>query len=107
VLILLKAEYRALVRRGEKRSTIRPWRTARGLTVGARCRLGNYADAEPIVITGLERRSLSTLTRDEVRADGFGSVDAFRAAFAALYPAAGPDAQVWVIRFRLDDPAQQ
>jgi hypothetical protein len=106
MLILLKAHYLAMVRAGAKRSTIRPWTTSRGLHVGRRCRIGNYRDSDPVVITAVESRTLSELTAGEVRADGFDSLAAFRAAFAELYPDATPETRVWVIGFRPEHPAQ-
>lgn len=97
MLIFVQRIYLQRIRAGTKTATVRPWKT---------CTL---QPGDPLVFSGGVRatitrvtpRRLNTLTDAEIRADGFPSRAAFRAAVRRLYPTLPPDAPCVVLHFTL------
>jgi hypothetical protein len=102
MLLFLKAPYLARVRSGQKTTTIRPWKTCR-LVAGDLLHFptgGNVRGSQVVArITDVRRVRFGDLTAADARRDGFPTLRALRAAFAAIYPAVTLDTPVVVLAF--------
>ena len=94
-MILLKKKFLDLVRRGEKRQTIRLW-PKRRLRVGQREFIPGLGR---IRITAFERVTPDDLTEEDARLDGFASREALLAELRALYGSRLDGAPCFRIRF--------
>ena len=93
-------DYRAAVRAGCKRTTVR-WGEA--AEVGPVLLLfGNAPQGWPAHITRVEALPLRSLTGAHAQADGFGSRSELLARLRFHYPDLPQDAEVSVVQFRLD-----
>jgi hypothetical protein len=104
-LLLFKKEFRAAIREGRKRTTLRRWKVAR-------VRAGSRAFAPGVgwlVIEEVESiEHLRLLKIEDARADGFASRAQMTRALRELYPAkmCREDGRMWFrVRFRLERPA--
>lgn len=96
--LFFKKALQAAVLAGTKTTTIRRWDRAR-LKSGGRAWAPGVGW---LSIDLVERITLSTLTADDARADGFPSVTALRAVLKECYPDTRSDGKKWYrIRFRL------
>jgi hypothetical protein len=102
VLLFVKAPLLARIQRGQKTTTIRPWKTCR-LVAGDLLHFptgGNVRGSQVVArITDVRRARFGDLTAADARRDGFPTLRALRAAFAAIYPALTLDASVVVLTF--------
>jgi len=94
-MILLKKKFLDLVRRGEKRQTIRLW-PKRRLKAGQREFIPGLGR---IRITAFERVRPADLTDEDARLDGFASREALLAELRALYGGGLDGAPCFRIRF--------
>lgn len=99
MLMFVKGPYLRQILRGEKTSTIRPWKTCT-LAPGDVLMFNGRIRA---VITRVVKCTLRDITEDQSRADGFDSRRAFREAFQTIYPDVTLDSPVVVLSF--DPPA--
>jgi hypothetical protein len=100
VLLFVKAPLLARIQRGQKTTTIRPWKTCR-LVAGDLLHFptgGNVRGSQVVArITDVRRARFGDLTAADARRDGFPTLRALREAFAAIYPALDLDAASVVV----------
>jgi hypothetical protein len=94
-MILLKKKFHDLVRRGEKRQTVRLW-PKRRLRAG---QVEFIPGLGRIRITAFERVEPADLTEEDARLDGFASREALLAELRSLYGEALDGAPCFRIRF--------
>ena len=101
--LLFKRPLLIKVLSGEKTQTRR--RRRPNVKVGGEYRLRKgYSWLQTrITVTGLDRQRLGDVTPDDVRREGFNSLDEFREAWTGIYGGWDPDQVVWVVDFVLTE----
>lgn len=101
-ILTVKRRYLALIRSGEKTSTIR---LTCKVQPGDVLTFTDYRDSVRTRCQSVERLRVQDLTDAHARADGFDTRVDLLAALHAHYPDLSPKAGVWVVRFVLEgDP---
>jgi hypothetical protein len=101
--ILFQRRFLDAIRRGEKTTTLRRWRSCH-LRAGAKARVSGLGWLD---ILSCERINLKDLTAADARADGFGSLQELLATLREIYPDQKTDGRSWFrIRFRADGETQ-
>ena len=87
---------------GEKTQTrrVKPYRYGPGSTVCIQDRWNEPARAR-VEITRVYRQRLGEISPEEIKAEGFRTLEEFKAAWIEIYGAWQPDQTVWVYEFRL------
>ena len=87
---------------GAKTQTRRPARPQ--VKEGGRytLRAGNRPTGRSITVTRVYTQRLGDLSPEEVRAEGFSTLEEFRGAWVSIYGSWRPEETVYVVEFRLD-----
>jgi hypothetical protein len=101
-LLLFKPEHAELIVSGRKTQTRRLGRKRWKVGSVHQCRTSRRAKPFALVrITGVRRECLGGISEEDARREGYGSVEAYRKAFARIYGFWDPEAEVWVVDFEL------
>jgi hypothetical protein len=101
--ILFQRRFLDAIRRGEKTTTLRRWKSCR-LKAGAKARAPGLGWLD---ILSCERINLNDLTAADARADGFASLEELLATLKEIYPDQKTDGRTWFrIRFRAEADTQ-
>ena len=99
-LLLFKKVFAEAIVSGGKTTTLRRWDRAR-------CRAGQRVFAPGVGylrVRSVERVRLAGLSREDARADGFGSVRSLRRTLAGMYSGAGRAKPLWRVEFEFEGP---
>ncbi|MGB9886282.1 MAG: ASCH domain-containing protein [Moorellales bacterium] len=106
-MLLFKPEHAELIVSGRKTQTRRLGRKRWKVGSVHQCRTSRRAKPFALVrITGVRRERLGDISEEDVRREGYGSVEAYRKAFERVYGFWDPEAEVWVVDFEpVENPA--
>jgi hypothetical protein len=99
--ILFKRRFIDAIRRGDKTTTLRRWKTCR-LRAGSRAKVRGLGWLN---ILSCEKIDLEDLTEADAQADGFASLEELLKTLAQIYPNCAADGRQWFrVVFSLEGP---
>jgi len=102
--LLFKPEHVKLILEGKKTQTRRIWKRPRvkvGGVYRAKTKLYSSEYFALIRVTGLHKERLGDISDEDIKKEGYNSLEEFKQAWECIYGSWNPEQEVWVVEFQL------